>query len=307
MEAAHLGQGLPAYYSHILNLFESAERPAWIASFAHLALQFTPPNDTEQSASLLASLFHSSISLGDDDTAYTALIQHPDPPSLLPTLIINMLSKNKAAKLIAFPFPPALHPAIDTFLLQQARSSPVDSNTNINNNTSHQRSPSPSSGSINYYQILSSWRLRHHNAQGAAAALLERLHRLPDTFTSALTTTTTTITAGALTNASTIGHRGKQQEEEQQQQRDAVLETYLAVINLLSCAGEGWVLSGGKGSAGGVGGISERGGKGEGGKRKLITLEDVRRSYQEELDRRSVLENGRFGFDEGDDVMMDVL
>lgn len=299
MEAAHLGQDLPAYYSHILNLFENAKCPSWIAAFAHLALQFTTPDDTEQCASLLASLFHSSLSLGDHDTAYTALVQHPDPPSLLPTLISTMLTENKAVRLIEFPFPPTLHPAIDTFLLQKARSSPLDSNNNNNNNT-RQHSLSPPSSPLNYYQILSSWRLRHHNAQGAAAALLERLHRLPDYFTSALTSTTATF--GATTNTD-MSKDGKEEE----QQRDAVLETYLAVINLLSCAGEGWVLSGGKERKGsgvlGGGGA----GTGAGGKRKLVTLEDVRRSYQEELDRRSVLENGRFGFDEGDDVIMDVL
>ena len=269
MEAAHLGQNLPTYYSHILTLFDNSKCPSWVASFAHLALQFTPKTDTEQSASLLASLFHSSLSLADHDTAYTALIQHPDPPSLLSTLITTMLTENKAAKLTAFPFPPNLHPAIDTFLLQKARSSPIDT---------RQHSP-PSS---NYYQILSSWRLRHHNAQGAAAALLERLHRLPDS--SYATATIAAATTGATTNGV---------------ERDAVLEGYLAVINLLSCAGEGWVLSGGK----------ERRGSGIliGGKRKIVTLEDVRKSYQEELDRRSVIENGRFGFgfDEGD--AMDVL
>lgn len=259
MEAAHLGQDLPTYYSHILMLFDSSECPSWVASFAHLALQFTPKTDTEQSATLLASLFHSSLSLADHDTAFTALIQHPDPPSLLPTLISAMLTDNKAAKLIAFPFPPDLHPAIDTFLLQKARSSPIDT---------RQHSPP-----LRYYQILSSWRLWHHNAQGAAAALLERLHRLPDSYAIA--------TAVGTTNG----------------ERDAVLEGYLAVINLLSCAGEGWVLSGGK----------ERRGSGVmvGGTRKIVTLEDVRKNYQEELDRRSVIENGRFGFGEGD--AMDVL
>lgn len=263
MEAAHLGQDLPTYYSHILTLFESSECPSWVSGFAHLALQFTPKTDTEQTASLLASLFRSSLSLADHDTAYTAMIQHPDPPFLLPELISTMLNEKKAAKLIAFPFPPDLHPAIDTFLLQEARSSPIDS---------RQHSPPP----LRYYQILSSWRLRHNNAQGAAAALLERLHRLPETYSMA---------TGAATVGATNG------------ERDAVLEDYLAVINLLSCAGEGWVLSGGK----------ERRGSGimVGGKRRIVTLEDVRKKYQEELDRRSVIENGRFGFDEGD--AMDVL
>lgn len=77
-------------------------------------------------------------------------------------------------------------------------------------------------------------------------------------------------------------------------ERDAVLEGYLAVINLLSCSGDGWVLSGGKDGRGS-----------EPGKRKLVTLEDVRKKYQDELDRRSLIENGRFGFGEGE--AMDVI
>jgi len=31
-------------------------------------------------------------------------------------------------------------------------------------------------------------------------------------------------------------------------------------------------------------------------KRKVVTIEDVRRGYQKELDRRSVIESGRFRF-----------
>lgn len=48
-----------------------------------------------------------------------------------------------------------------------------------------------------------------------------------------------------------------------------------------------------------------------GKKRKLVTIKDVRKEYQDELDRRSMIENGRFGFGyadsggEGDE--MDVL
>ena len=52
-------------------------------------------------------------------------------------------------------------------------------------------------------------------------------------------------------------------------------------------------------------------GKGGTGKRKVVTIGDVRVDYQRELDRRSVIEAGRFGFggvgavDEGE--AMDVL
>ena len=68
---------------------------------------------------------------------------------------------------------------------------------------------------------------------------------------------------------------------------------YLAVINLLACAGKenSWVLS-----------EDVAQGKGK-GKRKVVTIGDVREAYQRELDRRSVIENGRFGFGGGGDEM----
>lgn len=78
------------------------------------------------------------------------------------------------------------------------------------------------------------------------------------------------------------------------------------MINLLACVpGDGWVLSGGEDADDGIGiGI---GGK----KRKLVTIKDVRKEYQDELDRRSMIENGRFGFGyadgEGERDEMDVL
>ena len=65
---------------------------------------------------------------------------------------------------------------------------------------------------------------------------------------------------------------------------EEVLGEWLGVVNLMACVGEGeaWVLSGGE---------EEEGGK----RRKVVTIGDVRRGYQEELDRRAVIEGGRFG------------
>lgn len=75
---------------------------------------------------------------------------------------------------------------------------------------------------------------------------------------------------------------------------DGLENQYLTVINLLACAGEGngWVLS------------EDVGGK---GKRKIVEVKDVRVQYQRELDRRSVIEGGRFGFVGGAGDEMDVL
>ena len=80
---------------------------------------------------------------------------------------------------------------------------------------------------------------------------------------------------------------------------ESVIEGYLAVINLLACARESWVLVG----------VDDAGKTGSGGKRKVVTLKDIRKEYQDELDRMSMLENGRFGFGyaNGAEDGMDVL
>lgn len=110
--------------------------------------------------------------------------------------------------------------------------------------------------------ILAAWRLHHQNFRGAAAALLPPLQA-----------------------AQARAKKGD----------DALENQYLAVINLLACAGEGngWVFS-----------EDVSGGK---GKRKIVQVGDVRALYQKELDRRSVIEGGRFGFVGGGEVEMDVL
>lgn len=110
-------------------------------------------------------------------------------------------------------------------------------------------------------KILAAWRLHRQDYRGAAAALLPSLQA-----------------------AQARAKKGD----------DGLENQYLAVINLLACAGEGnrWVLS------------EDVGGK---GKRKIVEIKDVRAQYQKELDRRSVIEGGRFGFVGGGGDEMDVL
>ena len=216
-------------------------------SFAQLALQLSLSSKSEQTTPLIVSLFRASLSTEDFTTAYSALIRHPDPTDLLPSLITAMLTSSAVSQLLSFPFPQNLHSAFDAFLLQKAQSSPVE--------------PHSSSQGPKYYEILSTWRLRHQDFRGAAEALLLRLLRLQ------------------VLSAKAEG-RGDGAE--------SVLEGYLAVINVLACAGEEWVL---------IGEDVEKGASDmKEGKRKLVTIQDMRRNYQKELDRRSMIENGRFGF-----------
>jgi hypothetical protein len=76
--------------------------------------------------------------------------------------------------------------------------------------------------------------------------------------------------------------------------KDIQLEDYLLGINALAVTGseeeEGWVFVGGEGNT----------------KRSIVRLQDVRRDYQHEMDRRGALEMGRFGIVGGDEDEEDV-
>lgn len=129
-----------------------------------------------------------------------------------------------------------------------------------------------------YHKILYAWRIKRGNHRGAAQAAFDRLDKL----------------------RYEIKGSGPDPRDER------LVEAYLLLINAMACIGEkdAWVLQ--KPLAEKNGAINGTKGEIKEGKRRLVTLEDVRREYQEELDRRAALEQGRFGFvDEGGD--MDVL
>ncbi|KAL9128394.1 MAG: hypothetical protein Q9217_002918 [Psora testacea] len=237
IEASYLGQGLPAYYTHIINLFSITAPPSHTqaAYFAHLALQLIPTHPpSDQAKNLLTSLFNASLQTTDFTTAYSAITRHPSPSTLLQEYIAKILTTPKALpQVLSLPWPPNLQTQIDALLSQH-------------------KNP----------KILAAWRLHHNDFRGAAAALLPSLQA-----------------AQARTKRSVAV--------------DGLEREYLTAINFLACMGKenAWVLSDGDGKA-------EEGANGLGGKgrRKVITIEDLREAYQKELDRRSVIESGRFAF-----------
>ena len=129
-----------------------------------------------------------------------------------------------------------------------------------------------------YHKILYAWRIKRGNCRGAAQAAFDRLEKL---------------------RQETKGSGPDPRDER-------VVDAYLLLINAMACIGEkdAWVLYEPVAEKKGL--INGTKGEQREGKRRLVTLDDVRREYQEELDRRAALEQGRFGFvDEG--VEMDVL
>ncbi|KAI1499648.1 nucleoporin Nup120/160-domain-containing protein [Biscogniauxia marginata] len=127
---------------------------------------------------------------------------------------------------------------------------------------------------VPYHQILYSWRIKRNDYRGAAAILFNRIQKL------------------------------RQLGDGDQVTGDDVLDTaitrqYLMLINVLSCVEQkqAWITTdelprqvNGSGSFGG------------GGKRKVVTLADIRKEYQEELDRIAAIQNDQFGFAADDEM-----
>ncbi len=92
------------------------------------------------------------------------------------------------------------------------------------------------------------------------------------------------------------------------------MNAYLALTNVLACVDESqaWILAEAEPDVGGVTG-DVAGKNGRAGKRRVVTLEDVRMGYQVELDRLAAVESGRFGIVDfregggsGDEMDMDM-
>jgi nuclear pore complex protein Nup160 len=130
---------------------------------------------------------------------------------------------------------------------------------------------------VPYHKILYAWRIKRGDFRGAAAISLERLQRLQQ--------------SGDGDRA--IGDDGLE---------TPVTKQYIALINALSCVDpkQAWILSEELPSKFGH---SKRGAQ---PKRKVVTLEDIRKEYQGELDRIAAIENDQFAFNGSGDEM-DVL
>ncbi|KAL8929934.1 MAG: hypothetical protein Q9208_001078 [Pyrenodesmia sp. 3 TL-2023] len=274
-EAGHFGQGLPFYYEHIYHLFQSASFPSYAAHFAQLALQFTRQSPSiEPPTALLTALFQSSLQTSDIQTAFSALTRLPrhDQTRLLPSLIKNLLAaENGPKQLLDLPWPPHILPAIDAYL---ANDKPSQLNL----------SEKPPVSLEQQRKLLAAWRLRHGDFRGAAAALYSQTQQVKQKGT----------------HRTGVVPRFKLPSEGDDLGSRRVDESYLTVINLMACIGdedsntnekrnEAWLLS-----------------AVDGGKRRVVTIEDVRKGWQKELDRRSVVEGGRWGFGLGDGEEMEL-
>jgi nuclear pore complex protein Nup160 len=298
-EKGLLHSGLASYYRHIVAVFEKARAYSYVIDFASMALQFHTLQPPEQGVEptkteILSRLFNAAVKTARYELAHTSLQSMGDArlqASCLGQLVDRMCESGHSADMMALPFG-RLQPAVDDLLEQRCQSVLGGSGAGPGGD-----------GRTPYHQILYAWRVRYSNYRGAATVLLDRIHKLRD--------------AGEADNL--LGEDGFD---------TPVTKLYLLLINALSCVdpAEAWILSevqahrnhhhhhaqnhGGSMDTDADGADEEDvdGGKTTstpGRKRKVVTLADVRKEYQEELDRISAIQNNQFGFDAGD--AMDIM
>lgn len=262
--------GLPRYYYHIVSLFDKEKFFSFVIDFARTALQFIPSSSKETylinlRTELQSRIFNAAIQTSHYHVAYSALSLFTDY-ALQSSSLRTLVFRmcDSSSASELLDLPFTGLQSEVDEILAQKCQGIIDVNVGVP-----------------YHKILYAWRLKRNDFRGAAAVSLERLRRLQE--------------SGDGDNV--LGHSPGVDELD-----TPVTKQYLMLINALSCVDpkQAWILSEplpGKTSPGAQSdSIVE--------KRKVITLEDARKGYQEELDRIAAIENNQFAFVEGDEMEM---
>lgn len=248
--------GMPQYYAHIVSLFEKQRAYSYVVDFARLALQFI--NHQTKDAAAVRTEIQSRLFIG------AVHVSHFD---LAHTTLVSMTDpavQRASLRTLIEKMCDGLHNSELVELPFPGLENAVD------DILAHRcRDAVDVVTDKPWHQILYSWRIKRNDYRGAAAILLDRIQRL------------------------------KQRADADEPAGDDVLDTvvtrqYLMLINVLSCVDQkqAWItteVSGDQvnGSSGSFGGQ---------GKRKVVTLADIRREYQDELDRVAAIHNNQVPF-----------
>ena len=329
--------GLPLYYAHVVSLYERHKAYSYVAEFARLSLQFIGSGSRKTAAyadidveavrtEMQSRLFHAATVTSDFATAHATLAAMRDSAlqrACLQRLVQRMCEGPHCAELAALPFPGPLAAAVDDALAQRCRDA-VDVVT----------------GSPPYHQLLYAWRIRRNDYRGAAAVLLDRIRKLRALGEGDRSLAVGGGGGGGDSGTGAHDANGGGGADSGAEGGD-VLDTpitrqFLMLINVLSCVEEkqAWIVTeewGGGGFGGdddyeddeghgnGSNGYSHSNSNGDGDppaagikrqqqqqqqrrRRKVVTLADVRREYQAELDRVAAIQNNQFGFAAGDEM-----
>ncbi|KAI9784527.1 MAG: hypothetical protein M1816_000793 [Peltula sp. TS41687] len=314
-DAQYFGFGMARYYLHVVKLFEKERAYSFSLEFAKIGLQFTTMDREEEGnerlqMDLLSRTFNAALKTSHFDEAYSALMRYPDSENQrhdLTKLITVMCEEDETSRsrLITFPFL-GLHAVVDDVLRSKCSSI-----LNISTGTP-------------YHHILYGWCLKRGDFRGAALALHDRLQRLKAAAASVSSSAAATTGAGGKSSAVAVVVGDVE--------NTAVTQGYLALINTLACIDpdQAWVLSTSTSTStttatkrrvsaaeekekeksglqkktddrAAVGGSTADRRDGDGdrtkrGTRVVVTLDEVRKQYQEELDRLAYIANDQFSF-----------
>ncbi|KIW99708.1 uncharacterized protein Z518_11121 [Rhinocladiella mackenziei CBS 650.93] len=283
IEAEYFNNGLPLYLHHITALFEAAKAFNQASQFAHLTLEALQSRQKEPVANfradVLSRLFNAELQLSRLDRAYDALVQLPDPAlqRSSATAVINSILNSRssvtgapgAVKILqSLPWTTYPHLArhMDQHLVSLAKNQ-----TSVGTKYSQWLA---GDGSLDYLAILYAMRVAQKDYHGAVTVLYDRL-RL-------------------------IRRSGRARHDPQ---ATALRQVLLSLINVMACVGpeEAYLLAevddkarlsqeNEENAPVNVENVKRR-------RRIIITLEDLRKEYQEILDKCSRIERGDFDFE----------
>lgn len=289
-EASHFNNGLHSYYDHIASLFEVQNAYSDSAVFVLLALdnlkneRDEPVTNFKQS--MLLRLFSAEVKCSRFQKAFEALAQFTDAAlqrasaiELIDAMLDSGASLNDASGAVRqIQMLPLDSYAQLGFTIDQHLASLAKKQTTI---------PSTgglwlSSSTVDYLSILHALRLSRKDYRGAVSVLFDRLK--------------------------IIQKSGRARSDPQ---AVALRHALLSLINAMTCVAEDEAYMivntsddpriGGTGLKRIRGGGSAKQGTPRKRQRVVITLDDLRREYQQVLDRCSRIERGDFEFGDGDD------
>ncbi|KAI1180517.1 nucleoporin Nup120/160-domain-containing protein [Nemania sp. FL0916] len=260
-----LFNGMPRYYAHIVALYEKSRAYSYVVEFARLALQFI--NKRTEGGEVLKVEIQGRLFSGA-----TAISRFDLAHSTLVAMKDHALQHSSLRTLIQ-KMCNNLHNAELVQLSFPGLQNAVDDIL-----AQACRDTVDVITGIPFHQILYSWRIKRNDYRGAATVLFDRIRKLRrlgggDQFTS-------------------------------EDDLDTVItRQYLMLINVLSCVEQkqAWITTEEimVPTQGGNPPVSVD------GKRRLITLADIRKEYQDELDRIAMIQNNQFGL--GADDEMEIL
>ncbi|KAK3394586.1 nucleoporin Nup120/160-domain-containing protein [Podospora didyma] len=309
-----LNSGLSSYYAHIVNLYDKQKAYSYVIEFARLSLQFLNTGSHEAGETkteMLSRLFSASTTISHFEVAHSALLAMGDEAmqkAYLRKLIEKMCETGQNADLISLPFS-GLQNKVDEILLEKCRATMDVIN------------------GVPYHQILYGWRISHNDYRGGAAILLDRLQKLRHMgegdkvgIDDALDTEVTRQYLLLINALSCVPPKEAYILEDvpAEEVDDAVryikgsddLENQLGDLVLKLESGE----QQNHGVARGLGDekslvekmqrFSARNSQ-DLPVRRFLTLPDLRKQYQQELDRIVAIQNNQFGFSADEDDFMD--